>query len=264
MAAFLDCCQAAGIQTQENSMAADAAVIWSVLWYGRMKPNQAVYEHYRKQNRPVIVIDVGALYRGSTWKLAVNHITRDGYYGHEHDLDWDRPRKLQISLAQQSRPKPEIIIAAQHRNSLQVANIGSMEEWVLMQVQQLRNSTDRPIRIRAHPRSALRMPYMPEGTSIEVAQPVVNTYDSFDMHYNCHAVVNHNSGPGIQAAIAGCRPIVAHSSLAYPVAVGMPDIEQPYDIDRQTWLTKICHTEYTVEELRQGLWLKRIEPALIT
>jgi hypothetical protein len=60
-------------------------------------------------------------------------------------------------------PEPEIIIAAQHRNSLQVAGIGSMESWVLMQVQLLRNSTDRPIRIRAHPRSPLRMPYMPEG-----------------------------------------------------------------------------------------------------
>ena len=262
MSAFLDCCQAAGIQTQENSMTADAAVIWSVLWHGRMRPNQAVYEHYRSQNKPVIVIDIGALYRGTTWKLAANHVTRDGYYGHELDLDRDRPRKLQISLATQVNPGPEIIIATQHKNSLQVAGIGSMEEWVLMQVQQLRNSTDRPIRIRAHPRSPLRMPYMPEGATMEVARPVAHTYDSFDMHFNCHAVINHNSGPGIQAGIAGCRPIVAHSSLAYPVAVGMSDIEQPYTIDRELWLAKICHTEYTVQELQEGLWLKRIAPAL--
>jgi hypothetical protein len=264
MSAFLDCCQAAGVQTQENSMTADAVVIWSVLWHGRMRPNQAVYEHYRSQNKPVIVIDIGALYRGTTWKLAVNHITRDGYYGHESDLDRDRPRKLQISLANQVSPGPEIIIAAQHKNSLQVAGIGSMESWVLMQIQQLRNSTDRPIRIRAHPRSPLRMPCLPDNTMMEVARPVANTYDSFDMHFNCHAVVNHNSGPGIQAGIAGCRPIVAHSSLAYPVSVGYTDIEQPYTVDRETWLAQICHTEYTVEELRQGLWLKRIEPALLT
>ena len=76
--------------------------------------------------------------------------------------------------------------------------------------------------------------------------------------------MNHNSGPGIQAGIAGCRPIVSHSSLAYPVAVGYADIEQPYAVDRELWLTKICHTEYTVEELREGLWLKRIESALLT
>ena len=260
----MDCCQAAGIQTQENSMAADAAVIWSVLWHGRMRPNQAVYEHYRQQGKPVIVIDIGALYRGQTWKLAVNHITRDGYYGHDQDLDWGRPRKLQISLATQVNPGSEIIVAAQHQNSLQVAGIGSMESWVLGQIQLIRNQSGRPIRIRAHPRSPLRMSHMPDNVTIEVARPVVNTYDSFDMHFNCHAVINHNSGPGIQAGIAGCRPIVAHSSLAYPVAVGMPDIEQPYDIDRELWLAKICHTEYTVQELREGLWLKRIEPALLT
>lgn len=262
MSAFLDCCQAAGIQTQENSRTADAAVIWSVLWHGRMKTNQGVYEHYRRQNKPVIVIDIGALYRGTTWKLAVNHITRDGYYGHHDNLDWDRPRKLQISLATQINPGPEIIIAAQHQHSLQVAGIGDMATWVMDQIKLLRNSTDRPIRIRAHPRSPLRMPHMPENCTIEVARPVANTYDSFDMHFNCHAVVNHNSGPGTQAGIAGCRPIVAHSSLAYPVAVGYADIEQPYTVDRESWLVQICHTEYTVEELRQGLWLKRIEPAL--
>jgi len=262
MSAFLDCCQAAGIQTQENSRTADAAVIWSVLWHGRMRANQGVYEHYRSQGKPVIVIDIGALYRGQTWKLAVNHITRDGYYGHECNLDWDRPRQLQISLATQVNPRPEIIIAAQHRNSLQVTGIDSMESWVLMQIQQLRNSTDRPICIRAHPRSPLQMPYLPQNTTIEVARPVANTYDSFDMHFNYHAVVNHNSGPGIQAGIAGCRPIVAHSSLAYPVAVGYADIEQSYNVDRESWLIKICHTEYTVEELRQGLWLKRIATAL--
>lgn len=243
-------------------MTADAVVIWSVLWHGRMKPNQAVYEHYRGQNRPVIIIEVGALYRGETWKLAVNHITRAGYYGHQHKLDYGRPAKLRISLADQPNSGPEIIVAAQHQRSLQVAGIESMESWALTQIQLLRNSTDRPIHIRAHPRSPLRMPYMPEGTKMEVARPVPNTYDGFDMHYNCHAVVNYNSGPGIQAAISGCRPIVDHSSLAYPVAVGYADIERPYTIDRQQWLTEICHTEYTVEEIRQGIWLKRIEPAL--
>jgi len=262
MSAFLDSCQAAGIQTQENSMTADAAVIWSVLWHGRMKTNCNVYNHYRSQNKPVIVIDIGALYRGTTWKLAVNHITRDGYYGHEHDLDWDRPRRLQISLATQLAPGPEIIIAAQHKNSLQVAGIDSMEQWVLEQIQLIRNWSDRPIRIRAHPRSPLNMPYMPDNTMMEVARPVAHTYDNFDMHFNCHAVVNHNSGPGIQAGIAGCRPIVAHSSLAYPVAVGYADIEQPYEVDRESWLVQVCHTEYTVEELKQGLWLKRLKSQL--
>ena len=264
MAAFLDCCQAAGIQTRENAWDADAAVIWSVLWHGRMRPNKAVYEHYRSQNRPVIIIEVGALYRGETWKLAVNHITSEGYYGHQENLDRSRPAKLRISLANQTSPGSEIIIAAQHQRSLQVAGIDSMESWILNQIHQLRTVTDRPIRIRPHPRSPVNLSRLPAGVSMEQPRPVPNTYDGFDMHFNCHAVVNLNSGPGIQAAISGCRPIVDQSSLAAPVAVNYADIEQPYIIDREQWLTEICHTEYTVQELREGLWLKRIQYALTT
>jgi hypothetical protein len=49
LSAFIQGCRSLGIETVENSMDADAAVIWSVLFQGRMLPNQRVYEHYRKQ-----------------------------------------------------------------------------------------------------------------------------------------------------------------------------------------------------------------------
>ena len=98
--------------------------------------------------------------------------------------------------------------------------------------------------------------------TLERPKPLANTYDSFDMHFDCHAVVNYNSGPGIQAAISGCMPIVDTSSLATPVSYTIADIERPYDVDRDQWLTEICHTEYTLEELRRGLWFPRILPAL--
>ena len=82
------------------------------------------------------------------------------------------------------------------------------------------------------------------------------------MQYNYHAIVNHNSGPGIQAALAGCRPIVSASSLAAPVGHLIENIEQPYDIDRTEWLHSIAHTEWTVDELATGDWYTRLLPAL--
>ncbi len=262
MSAVLDCLQARGIQIQENSMHSDAAIIWSVLWAGRMQANRAVYEHYRKQNKPVIILEIGALYRGNTWKVAVNNVNAQGYYGHLTDLDPDRPRKLKISLATQAIAKPNIIIAAQHDQSLQVANIPNMTQWIYDTVKILRFNTDRPITVRPHPRCRLVLLELPPDVTVEIPNKLQNTYDSYDMHFDCHAVVNYNSGPGIQAAIAGVRPIVESTSLAYPVSVGFADIEQPYTVDRELWLQQICHTEYTVDELRRGLWLKRIEPAL--
>jgi hypothetical protein len=261
MNAVLDSAASAGIKTQENSMSADAAVIWSVLWNGRMAANQAVYRYYRAQNKPVIIVEVGALYRGHTWKIAVNHITSAGYYGHTENLDWDRPVKLNISLATQFTYTDEIVIAAQHPRSLQTENV-DVSNWVHQQIANVRSVSNRPIVVRPHPRARLQLTELSQDVKVVQPQKLINTYDSYDMHYRCHAVINYNSGPGIQAAVAGCRPLVDSSSLATPVAVDLNDIEKPYDIDRTQWLVEICHTEYTVEEIIRGIWLKRIRPAL--
>lgn len=261
MSAVLDYLQACGIETQENNWNSDAAVIWSVLWAGRMAANKAVYDHYRQQNKPVIVLEIGALYRGHTWKVAVNNITKHGYYGHENNLDMDRPCKLGISLAVNVGSRPEVVIALQHSQSLQVSDI-DLGQWVKAQVNLVRQHSDRPIVIRTHPRNRIALPQLVKEIQIETPRPVANTYDSFDMHFNYHAVINYNSGPGIQAAIAGCRPIVDTSSLASPVGIQYNQIEQPYSIDRDLWFAQICHTEYTLEEIRRGIWLKRIEPVL--
>jgi len=266
VSAMLNSLRQAGISTQENSWDADAVIIWSVLWAGRMTANQAVWSHYRSLGRPVIVIDIGALYRGETWKVALNSVTASGYYGHHENLDWDRPRKLGISLAINLSRNPRIVIAAQHARSLQVAGLASMEGWVVEQVEQLRQITDRPIVVRPHPRSALDwagLVHLPKDVVIEQPVKIVNTYDSYNLAFDCHAIINHNSGPGIQAALAGTRPIVDRSSLAHPVSIDLHDVEQPYTVDRDQWLVEICHTEYTVKEIQQGLWLQRLQSQLV-
>jgi hypothetical protein len=265
ISAMLDSLRQAGVSTQENSWDADAVIIWSVLWAGRMAANQAVWSHYRSQGRPVIIIDVGALYRGETWKIALNSITADGYYGHTENLDYNRPRKLGISLALNFTRNPRIIVAAQHARSQQVTGLVSMEGWIIDQVERLRAVTDRPIVIRPHPRSALDragLVHLPPDVIIEQPVKIVDTYDSYNLAFDCHAIVNHNSGPGIQAALAGTRPIVDSTSLAHPVSIAHADIDRPYDRDRDQWLVEICHTEYTVQEIQQGLWLRRLEAQL--
>ena len=174
---------------------------------------------------------------------------------------WILTSWLKINLATPTKPTPEIIIAAQHNHSLQTAGI-DIGKWVSNTVGILKNHTDRPIVVRPHPRSKLDLNQLPTGITVSTPQKIANTYDSFDLNYNCHAIVNYNSGPGVQAAIAGVRPVVELNSLAYPVGIGFADIEQPYLKDRQLWLTQICHTEYTLDELRTGTWLNRIAPAL--
>jgi len=258
MQAMLDSLRRAGHSIEQDSLDADAAIIWSVLWSGRMAENKQVYEHYRAQDKPVIVADVGALYRGETWKIAVNHINRLGYYGHTENLDMDRPKKLGISLAINLSKNPAILIAAQHRHSLQLAN-QNHEAWIIDQIHEIRKVSDRPIVIRPHPRSLLKLGTLTDKITIERPAKIPDTYDSFNMHFDYHAVVNYCSGPGIQAAIAGTRPIVGTYSLALPVSVTVENLDRPYDTDRDQWLVEICHTEYTVKEIEQGQWIHRLK-----
>jgi hypothetical protein len=103
------------------------------------------------------------------------------------------------------------------------------------------------------------MQCLPKNVIIEHPQKLLNTYDSYNLAFDCHAIVNYNSGPGIQAALAGTRPIVNHTSLAHPVGINIKDTELPYKVDRDRWLTEICHTEYTLKEIEQGQWITRLQ-----
>jgi hypothetical protein len=258
MQAVLDAVRQRGHTVHENGMSSDVAIVWSVLWHGRMGLNQQVWQTYQDTGRPVVVIDVGALNRGTTWKVALTNINADGYYGHTEQLDMDRPKKLGITLSAPTTNYSDILSAGQHAKSLQVVALGNQEEWVNNQIAKLRLVTDRRIVVRPHPRSNMNRNLLPSDIIFDTPQPILNTYDSFNMNFQYYAVVNHNSGLGIQVAMAGVRPIVDVSSLAHPVSIDMKDIEQPYTVDREQWLIEICHTEYTVNEIKQGLWLNRL------
>jgi len=249
-----------GIEARPGAMDADAAVIWSVLWAGRMRANQVIYEHYRRAGKPVIVVDIGALHRGHTWKVAVNHVTAQGYYGHQENLDYNRPTQLRVKLQDTVPTSAAVLICSQHAQSLQMSEWSTQDAWIEHQIARVRQHTDRPIIVRPHPRSPVFGKW--PGVTMQVPQKLPNTYDSFDMDLTYHAVINHNSGPGIQAAMAGTRPIVDVTSLALPVSTTLDKLEDAYTVDRQQWLVEIAHTEYTVPELASGQWVTRIEKAL--
>jgi len=250
-----------GITMHKDSLDADCAVIWSVLWNGRMKENRRVFEHYRSRGRPVIVIDVGYLNRGRTWRIGLNHTNRRAWFGNDQDLDPDRPAKLGIAL-KHPQTYPDILIALQHSRSLQAQDITDFRAWTVQRIQEIRRYTDRPITVRPHPRDTVSLHGSLPDIKIIYPRRLDGTYDSYDWNNQYHAVVNHNSGPGVLAAIAGVRPIVDESSMAWPVSIPIQDIERPYDIDREQWLIELAHTEYTVKEIESGLWLKRLESGL--
>ena len=235
----------------------DIPVIWSVLWHGRMSMNKTVYNSARKQNKPVLIIEVGNFFRGRTWRLSLNHINKLGFFANKDNLDHDRPKKLGIQLQlEEKNRKPHILIAAQHDKSLQWEGQPSLIDWSMSTIKKIRQYSDRPIIIRPHPRCKFSLNQ--QNTVIEIPKHVPGTYDDFNIDYKFHCVVNHNSGPAIQAALAGVPIICDSSSLAYPVSTTIENIEKPQIFDRDLWLVQLSHTEWTVEEIKQGIPFQRI------
>lgn len=239
----------------------DVAVIWSVLWNGRMSPNQQIYEKCIRENRPILIIEVGNLLRNITWRICLNHINGLGEFGANENLDTDRPNKLSVKLKPiNENRRSEILIATQHQRSLQWKGMPSMADWTLQTIENVRKHTDNPIVIRPHPRSP--MPGIEhEFKNVTRQSPVKlnNTYDDFDINYNYHCVINYNSGPPILAAINGTPVITGNSSLAYPVSDTIENIKNPSLPNRDEWFLKLTHCEWTVPELQQGLPIKRLE-----
>ena len=90
----------------------------------------------------MIIIEVGALKRNITWKISLNNITNEGYYGHREQLDWDRPNKLGIQLTDKQNNNGKILIAAQHHKSLQLQHLESQELWIQQQVNIIQQQTE--------------------------------------------------------------------------------------------------------------------------
>jgi len=248
-----------GLNTTDDSDG--IPVIWSVLWRGRMLPNKHVYDNARKNNKPVVIIEVGNFSRGVTWRVSIDNVNSLGYFGNKIDLDYDRPKKLGIELkTTQANRKPDILIAAQHEESLQWHGQLPIKEWVLSYINEIRKYTDRPIIVRPHPRSLFVLTNA--DAKLHMPRRIQNSYDGFDINYSVHCVINHNSGPGVQAAINGTPIIVDSSSLASPVSDKLSSIESIQMFDRSQWIIELSHTEWTREEIAQGLPLRRLIPEI--
>jgi hypothetical protein len=239
----------------------DVPVIWSVLWSGRMTANRKIYQQCIKNNRPILIVEVGNFKRGATWRLCLNHINSLGNFGNLHNLDTNRPEILGVNLRPiQDKRRDEILIAAQHQHSLQWEGMPLMKQWCENTIAEIKKRTTRKIIVRPHPRSPFSL-NIPDIT-IERGRKVFNTYDDFDIFYNYHCVINHNSGPAVQAAINGVPVLCDSSSLAGEMSIKWENLENPVLPDRQEWFLKLCHTEWTVDEIRQGIPLVRLLPEI--
>lgn len=237
---------------RSHDMDADVAVIWSHLWAGRMRANRPVWTEFCRTNRPVIVLEVGMLQRGRTWKMGINGVNAEAVW--PAPTDPTRAQQLGLTAAPWQSKGQNIVIAMQRGDSEQWSGMPTPDVWLYDTINALRQHTDRPIVVRKHPRQIISTPAT--GT-IQVPVKIAGTYDDFDFArclQSAWCVVNWNSGPGSQAVISGVPAFVGASSLAAPVAnLDWSQIENPSRPDRSDWLNQIAHTEWSVQEIASGV-----------
>ena len=244
-----------------NDLSADINVIWSVLFNGRMAGNKAVWE----QQKPTIVLEVGGINRGTTWKVGLNGINRDAYFGPSGNSS-DRVRLLGLQVKPWKYDGEHILIAGQHDKSLQWKDMPAMATWVHDTITFIRAQTDRPIIFRPHPRCPLpAIEHDFKGVKRQDPKQIKDTYDDFDMQFNnIWATVSWSSNPAIHSIINGVPAFTGPSSLAFDVAEqNLRNIENPLYGDRTQWLNDYAHTEYTIGEISQGIPLKHLTSKLI-
>ena len=134
-------------------------------------------------------------------------------------------------------------------------------DWALKTIIDIRKYSDRPIRIRPHPGDKRAVKYcdrllkLCQGrrlVNIEISNTANGLTQDFD---NCWAIVNHNSSPGVAAAIEGIPVFLTdpERSQARDVAnTGINQIENPNMPDREQWIQRISQFHWSHQELQNG------------
>lgn len=262
--ALTDAIKRKGWQALDHDDSADVAVIWSVLWDGRMKSNRQIWDRFKKNNRPILILEIGALDRGKLWKVSLNGINGNGYFGPLANEN-TRKQKLGISLSPW-RSGNNIILCGQHPQSQQWENMPPMNMWMNETIKTVRKYTDRKIIVRPHPRAKNILTEKFQNVEIQFPLHLPNTYDSFDFEKTLEeawAVINWNSNPAVVAALRGVPVFVGTESMANAVGnLDLANIENPSKPCRDQWANDLAYTEWSIDEIRKGEPLDRLTEKL--
>jgi len=265
--AFIKSLKDAGETVYLNKSAnADVAVIWSVLWRGRMESYQRIWNEYRKNNKPVIVIEVGGLRRNQSFKIGINGINRDADFANQ-EFDDKRWSLFKHELSPWNPTGDIIVICGQHDASEQWKGLPRMQNWIAQQITEIRKYTTRPILVRPHPRNQINFSEKDfENVKVRMPKRDYKTYDDTDFKKTLErtwAVVNHSSNPAMEAVIRGVPVFVSESSLCHDVGnTSLADINTPAMPNRITWTNWLSYTEWFKDEIEAGLPWKRIKKRL--
>lgn len=147
-----------------------------------------------------------------------------------------------------------ILICLQRNKGWSMGGMDVMH-WCRDTIQKVRQYSDRPIIVRAHPgdkraKNYLRLNY--PGVRISSRAEITE-----DLRH-AWATITYNSSPGVASAIEGIPVFVTdpepQKSQAFDIAnTDLTNIENPIMPDRDAWLEKISMSHYNFTDLKNGV-----------
>jgi hypothetical protein len=217
------------------------------------------------QGRRVVVIDSNLfLYKDINNSQHYLRYSFDGVFPNTGIYCDDNPtstrwaelsKNLNLELRPYRTNGDHILLCLQRQGGWSMGGI-DVSYWVFNTIKKIRENSQRPIVIRAHPGDKTIYDFADTKkyfAGIQISDPKTTLLDDLK---NCWAVVNHNSSPAVAAAIEGYPVFITdpiRSQCAEIANTQLTDIEHPTLFDRQNWVNRLAMFHYNFTELEQGV-----------
>jgi hypothetical protein len=128
--------------------------------------------------------------------------------------------------------------------------------WLLKTIKEIKNNTDRPIKIRFHPGDKKVLEHKRSIARYRLPGVTISHYDNILQDFiGCHAVISYNSSPAIAAAMDGTPVFVLDPNRSQAAEVShhsLTDLENLQEFDRLPWAQKMAQMHWTLDELKDG------------
>jgi len=255
----------------------DADVAMSIGWVhensrnvGHLNLRKQIIQHQLNSNKKVLLADSNLfLYKDTSNPKHYLRYSFNGVFPNtgiycDTEIDSNRwikiSQDLKISLKDYRQNGDHILLCLQRNGGWSMGKYDVID-WTVSTINTIRQHSNRPIVIRAHPGDKGSKEYLDSRNIIKklghmnniTLSPAGATF--IDDLKNCWAVINYNSSPTVGAAIEGYPIFVTDSSRSQCAEIAnlnLLDIENPKFFDRQKWIERISMFHWDFDEIENG------------
>ncbi len=200
-----------------------------------------------KHKGPYIVIELGFIHRERYFMIGFGGLNGRADFKNENSPS-DRWEQLRIEL-KGKQEGTHIILCGQKKNDASVQNFRH-EEWLKKTAQYLLDNSKSPVVFRPHPLETKKKAVNIKVKGLEYSD---RTFEE-DLN-RAKTIITFNSNSAVESVVAGV-PVFAFDkgSMVWPICNrDLKDINNPKFPDRTQWANNLAYTQWTLEEMKQGL-----------